>query len=298
MLFNGRGGEFPGIIESIEKKQTRVRTFEWQMGCAESPLQITLAPSISSREKMDLIVQKAVELGVFSLQPVITERSVARFKGERSEERVQHWQKVAIAACEQCGRNTIPEIRPLMPLDAALLSVSELDARFFLHPSASVALRDTPRPASALSLLVGPEGGYANNEVDLIVKQGFTPISLGPRVLRMETAALAQMGLAGRMYWLNAVSNLLDIFSQSASAGIRSPKDTGVIVFQDSLVSVSASAGVPTLKKQASTVRRDLETVFVPRLQRVLSAIYRAVVEEVRSSSVGQALATSVLEPK
>lgn len=200
VLFNGRGGEFPGTIESIEKKQTRVRTFEWQVGCAESPLEITLAPSISSREKMDLIVQKAVELGVFSLQPVITERSVARFKGERSEERVQHWQKVAIAACEQCGRNTIPAVRPLMPLDAVLLSVSELDARFFLHTGVSAALRDTARPSSPVSLLVGPEGGYANNEVDLIVKQGFTPISLGPRVLRMETAALA--GLAGmQLMW-------------------------------------------------------------------------------------------------
>lgn len=200
ILFNGRGGEFPGIIDAIEKKQTRVRTFEWQPGCAESPLQITLVPSISTREKMDLIVQKAVELGVFALQPVVTERSVARFKRERSEERVQHWQKVAIAACEQCGRNTIPEIRPLLPLDAALLRVSEHDTRFFLHPGASIALRDMPRPDAAISLLVGPEGGYANNEVDLITKYGFMPVSLGPRVLRMETASLA--ALAGmQLLW-------------------------------------------------------------------------------------------------
>jgi hypothetical protein len=124
------------------------------------------------------------------------------------------------------------------------------------------------------------------------------PPALEKLALAMETAALAQMGLSGRMYWLNAVSNLLDVFSRSPSAGIRSPKETGVIFFQDSLANVASSSGVPTLKKQASTVRRDLETVFVPRLQRVLSAIYRAVVEEVRSSTVGQALATSVLEPK
>ena len=200
ILFNGRGGEFPGVIDTIEKKQTRVRTSEWQMGCAESPLRITLAPSISSREKMDLIVQKAVELGVFALQPVVSERSISRFKGERSEERVQHWQKVAIAACEQCGRNTIPEIRRLLPLDAALLRVSQHDARFFLHPGASMALREMPRPEVAISLLVGPEGGYANNEVDLITKHGFTPVSLGPRVLRMETASLA--ALAGmQLLW-------------------------------------------------------------------------------------------------
>ena len=200
ILFNGRGGEYPAIIDAIEKKQTRVFTSEWQIGCAESPLQITLAPSISSREKMDLIVQKAVELGVYALQPVITERSIARFKGERSDERTQHWQKVAIAACEQCGRNFIPEIRPLLPLDTALLRVGEHESRFFLHPGAATALRDIPRPDAAIRLLVGPEGGYANNEVDLITKHGFTPVSLGPRVLRMETASLA--ALAGmQLLW-------------------------------------------------------------------------------------------------
>lgn len=195
-LFNGQGGEFSGSIEAVTKKQVIVRTQSWQAGCVESPLKITLAPSVSSREKMDLIIQKAVELGVFSIQPLITERSVVRLKGARSEDRIQHWQKVAISACEQCGRNVVPTIKPILNLDAILMAPKDDEARFFLHPGAPIDLKNVAAPAGAMSLFIGPEGGYANQEVDLLVKHGFTPASLGPRILRMETAAIAALAFA------------------------------------------------------------------------------------------------------
>jgi 16S rRNA (uracil1498-N3)-methyltransferase len=190
-LFDGRGGEYAATITAVDR-----RAVEVELGAAraierESPLAVTLVQAVSSGERMDLTIQKAVELGVAGIQPVTSERSVVRLAGERAERRAAHWQQIAISACEQCGRNRVPEVRPLAPLAAWLATSPPAAQRWLLWPEAGTGLRDLPRPEAAIELLVGPEGGLTESEAERARAAGFRPLRLGPRVLRTETAAPA-----------------------------------------------------------------------------------------------------------
>lgn len=158
---------------------------------AESPLAVHLGLGISRGERMDLAIQKAVELGAARITPLFTEHCVVRLEPERSGQRLRHWLKVARGACEQCGRNRVPEV------DEPLALVDWIDGRegckLFLDPRGTAKLKDLPRPERAVSLLSGPEGGFSERERDLARRAGFVPLRLGPRILRTETAALAAL---------------------------------------------------------------------------------------------------------
>jgi 16S rRNA (uracil1498-N3)-methyltransferase len=155
----------------------------------EAPLRVTLVQAVSAGEKMDSTVRKAVELGVAAIQPVLAARSVARPKGERAESRREHWQKVVIAACEQCGRNRVPEVRPLLALADYR---AEEGTKLLLSPRAELALSRT-EPSERYVVAAGPEAGFADAEEAMLAEQGFVPVKLGPRILRTETAALAAL---------------------------------------------------------------------------------------------------------
>jgi 16S rRNA (uracil1498-N3)-methyltransferase len=192
-VFDGRGHEYAARIERVSKSGVTLRLGEPSAVDRESPLAVALAQGISSGERMDYTVQKAVELGVQSIQPLAMERSVVRLNVERGAKRVQHWQAVAIAACEQCGRNRVPEVLPIAAY-TRWLAVTPADAlRLTLSPQAPLTLRDVQRPAANIVLLVGPEGGLAPREQQDAKAAGFTAVRLGPRILRTETAAVAAL---------------------------------------------------------------------------------------------------------
>jgi 16S rRNA (uracil1498-N3)-methyltransferase len=188
-LFNGRGGEYSSRIASIQRLRIAVDVLEHRAIERESPLHVTLVQGVSAGERMDSTVRKAVELGVAELQPVLAARSVARPKGERAENRRAHWQKVVIAACEQCGRNRIPEVHPLLAV-AEYRATGEA-AKVLLSPLAETALSKIPLKGSDFILAAGPEAGFTAEEEAAFAAAGFIPASLGPRVLRTETAAVA-----------------------------------------------------------------------------------------------------------
>lgn len=190
-LFNGEGGEFAAIIGLIDRERVSV-TVERHMALErESPLRVTLIQGVSARERMDLSIQKAVELGVHRVAPVMAERSIVRLSGERADNRVRHWQQVAIAACEQCGRNRVPVVDELLPFSTWLDNAAREAARWMLLPDAEHPLRELSEPAGPIELLVGPEGGFTEGEITAAINAGFMPIRLGPRILRTETAAPA-----------------------------------------------------------------------------------------------------------
>ena len=156
----------------------------------ESPLQIVLVQALASGDKMDWVMQKAVELGASAIQPVQAERSVLRLAGERADKRQAHWQQVAVAACEQCGRNRIPEVRPLQAL-AHWLAAHRDALCYVLAPGGAASFAEEPAPQQAVHVLVGPEGGWSDAELAAFDAAGCRRVRLGPRVLRTETAGLA-----------------------------------------------------------------------------------------------------------
>lgn len=197
ILFNGNGGEFLAEIISIDKNTSTIKIKQHTAYERESPLTITLAQAICANEKMDWIIQKAVELGVSCIQPIATTRSVVRLSNDRAIKRTQHWQQILIAACEQCGRNRIPIVLPPLPLPHWLgdKKICELpsETNFILLPHAEKKLSDFTKPpdTGALTLLVGPEGGFTPEEAKAATLANFTPLRIGERILRTETAALA-----------------------------------------------------------------------------------------------------------
>lgn len=193
ILFTGAGGEYEARIAHIGKHDVVMEVLAWRDAERESPLQLTLAQAVSAGEKMDFTLQKAVELGIGRIEPLLSERSVVRLSGERAEKRVAHWQGVVASACEQCGRNRVPGVSPLRALDDWLGARPGGAFGLMLSPTADRALRDLPRPAGPVTLLVGPEGGFSDGEIRAAERSGFTPVRLGPRVLRTETAALAAL---------------------------------------------------------------------------------------------------------
>jgi 16S rRNA (uracil1498-N3)-methyltransferase len=193
-LFNGRGGEFAGRIAAMERLRVSVDVLEHRRLERESPLAVTLVQGVSSSDKMDFTVQKATELGIAVLQPVLAARSLGRLAGERAELKRAHWRRVAVAACEQCGRNRVPEVLPVLPLAEYCRAPAAGGARLLLSPRAELALRAAAaRLAGNAVLGAGPEAGFGADEEAMLVEAGFVPVRLGPRVLRTETAALAAL---------------------------------------------------------------------------------------------------------
>ncbi|HTV52935.1 MAG TPA: 16S rRNA (uracil(1498)-N(3))-methyltransferase [Steroidobacteraceae bacterium] len=192
-VFDGHGGEYEARIAELRKGQVQLALGERHGIERESPLEIVLAQGISRSERMDLVVQKATELGVARIAPVITERSVVRLDARQAEKRLRHWQAIAIAACEQCGRNRLPQIAAPQPLAALLGEPAGSIRRLVLSPAATLRVRDVRPADSPLQLLIGPEGGLSDAEHAAALAAGFRALQLGPRILRTETAALAAL---------------------------------------------------------------------------------------------------------
>ena len=191
-LFNGRGGQYTARIERIHKDEVAVSVSDFTDIERESRLRVMLAQGISSGERMDYTLQKAVELGVATIQPVAAKRSVVKLAGERADKRVAHWQGVVASACEQCGRNQVPAVAPPLPL-AHWLGQQKVGRLLFLSPLAEARLADLPPPAAQDWLVAGPEGGFEADEIAALHAAGAIPVRLGPRILRTETAALAAL---------------------------------------------------------------------------------------------------------
>jgi 16S rRNA (uracil1498-N3)-methyltransferase len=195
VLFNGQGGEYLATITHIDKKGVDVQINEFVAKETKSPINICLAQGIARGEKMDFIVQKAVELGVTSIVPLVTERCNVRLTGEREEKRLQHWQSIVVSACEQSGRNDVPEVSAPTPV-AEWMQTVKADVCFVLSPHVAEKLPVQALPGNAsVVLMIGPEGGLSEREVELAIKHGFLPLNLGPRVLRTETATVAAMAV-------------------------------------------------------------------------------------------------------
>jgi 16S rRNA (uracil1498-N3)-methyltransferase len=190
VLFNGQGGEYPAVLEWVDKDVVSARCREWRDMERESSLDVRLAQGISSGERMDYTLHTAVEMGVAAIQPLAMRRSVVKLAGDRALRRVEHWQGIVMSACEQCGRNHLPGVA--MPLDIPQwLATRPEGLKLFLSPEAGTTLKDLPPPAGPVWLVAGPEGGFEPEEAGLITDFGFIPVRLGPRILRTETAALA-----------------------------------------------------------------------------------------------------------
>lgn len=191
ILFNGDGYDYLGKLTSVRKQEVNALIIEAHPRPTESPLKITLAQAISSGDRMDFTIQKAVEMGAFAIQPIASQRSVVKLAGERAEKRREHWQNVAISACEQSGRAFVPQVASPLSLPEWLAQKPAADALITLAPNAPQALPQIKLTGSNICLLIGPEGGLTEQEIDMAAQHGFTPVRMGPRVLRTETAALA-----------------------------------------------------------------------------------------------------------
>lgn len=192
-LFNGQGGYFTAIIQHITKKNVTVQLQQHHLTEYESPLTIHLAIAISKGDRMEWVIQKATELGVSEITPLISARVELKLKGERLEKKLQHWKKIAISACEQCGRNRIPTINKLITIDEWLIT-AKADKKLVLHHRTDQALNSN-EPITSAALLIGPEGGLNENEINKAESNGFEALHLGPRILRTETAPLVAITL-------------------------------------------------------------------------------------------------------
>lgn len=192
VVFDGRGGEYEAVILRIDRGRVEVKTGAFRDADREPPFETGLVQGLPEADKMDWILQKSVELGASWVQPVVCDRSVVRLSGDRAARRESHWQRVMVAACEQCGRNRVPALKPTLAFRdwAAQASAGH---RWMLSPGAAESLVAQPPPDGPVQLLVGPEGGLSERELDIALTIGFKRLSLGPRVLRAETAPLAAL---------------------------------------------------------------------------------------------------------
>lgn len=191
-LFNGEGGEYVATLTTIERRRAEAEVKTFSPVETELPYAITLAQALPEASKMDWIVEKAVELGVAAIQPLAAQRCVVRLAGDRAQKRLAHWQAIAVAACEQCGRNRLPHLAE--PAELREWSGQRgLHRRILLTPRAEQSLSDWARhhPPQAVALLVGPEGGLTDAEEEAAIGHEMLALSMGPRVLRTETAGLA-----------------------------------------------------------------------------------------------------------
>lgn len=191
-LFNGEGGEFEATVTRMGRSDVEVEVGLHQAVEREAPRAIHLLAGITANERMDWLVEKATELGVASITPLVAERSVLKLKGERADKKLAHWQGVAVAAAEQCGRNRVPVVHPAVSLTDWLArpTVSALRCVLSLAPGTR-SLSSAAGGGEPLVVLSGPEGGLSPAEETLALSSGFVPVTLGPRVLRAETAPLA-----------------------------------------------------------------------------------------------------------
>jgi len=196
-LFDGSGQEFIGELAEVGKKNVQVELREQCAGLAESPLRIHLGQGLSRGERMDWAIQKATELGVAEITPIVSERCEVRLKDERADKRLAHWRQIAISACEQCGRSLLPAIHPPILL-GDWLERTQAELKLVLHPVAE-PLASHARPGS-LAFLIGPEGGLSEAEVEAAQRAGYQAARLGPRVLRTETAPVVALSVAQQLW--------------------------------------------------------------------------------------------------
>lgn len=190
-LFNGDGNDYTCELISVKKSEVLATVLSSQAVHNESPLYITLLQGISSGDRMDYTIQKAVELGVHVIQPISTERSVVKLNQERAQKRLEHWQNIVHSACEQSGRAFVPPILPPVSLSHWLANnPANSDTRILLNPVGAVKLAELAKPSGNIALLIGAEGGLSQAETNAAMANGFQSILLGPRILRTETAAL------------------------------------------------------------------------------------------------------------
>ena len=197
-VFNGSGQEWPGEVQEVSKRQVRLTLAAPIAGMTESPLHIHLGQAMSRGERMDWAIQKAVELGANQITPLFTERCEVRLQGERADKRQQHWQQIAISACEQSGRSHVPLVHAPTPLADWLASLSA-ELKLVLHHRTSQNLHSLPTPDS-LGLLIGPEGGLSSTEIEQAEAAGFHAARFGPRVLRTETAPIVALSIAQQLW--------------------------------------------------------------------------------------------------
>lgn len=193
-LFNGEGGEYTATITTIEKKRVTAEIKLFEPREVELPYAVTLAQALPEASKMDWIIEKAVELGVHSIQPLAAQRCVVRLSAERAAKKMQHWQGVIVAASEQSGRNRLAALAE--PVDFnQWIQQKDLHKRIMLSPRAEQSLSDWARhhPPQSVALMIGPEGGFTDKEEDLALAQGVLMLAMGPRVLRTETAGLSAL---------------------------------------------------------------------------------------------------------
>ena len=198
-LFNGEGGEYSATINEVSRKLVSLTIGEWRDVNLESPLAIELGLSVSRGERMDVAIQKATELGVAIITPVITQHCVVKLTEERRLQRHQHWQNIVYRACEQCGRNVPPTLN--ITADLAQWLESDLPTgRIIFEPGKTESLKSYTKPAGRVVVLIGPEGGFSEQEVIAAQGTGFSALGFGPRVVRNETAAIASIA-AMQVLW-------------------------------------------------------------------------------------------------
>lgn len=193
-LFNGDGSEYPATIAAVDKRQVTVTLGEALLAPRASPLAVHLGIAISKGERMDWVIQKATELGVAQITPLDSERVEVRLHGERADKKLAHWSGIAVAACEQSARNRLPLLEPIQPLEQWLAQVQAQCKYVLDHRSAQPLDTGAAKPDS-VALLIGPEGGLSEREIDAARRHGFSALQLGPRVLRTETAPLAALSI-------------------------------------------------------------------------------------------------------
>jgi 16S rRNA (uracil1498-N3)-methyltransferase len=204
-LFNGQGGEYQASLLSLQKRDASCEITRFDDISRESPIWLGLAQAISSGDRMEFTLQKGVEMGVSLFQPIAAERSVVKLSGDRADKRVQRWQEIVQSACEQCGRNTLPQVLPILSLNEWLQQQQQADARLILSPLGTQKLADIASAPKRAWLMAGPEGVFGPRG-SAALDAGWTPLKLGPRILRTETAALAAVA-AVQAVWGITVSD-------------------------------------------------------------------------------------------
>ena len=199
ILFSGDGHESAAVITGAGKRGVVAAVRERRAVDRESPLEVRLAQGVCAGDRMDLVLQKATELGVAAIQPIVTARSVVRLSSERQERRETHWQNVAIAACEQCGRNRVPRVAPSLSFGEFFAVPAEAGTRVLLAPDGEATVRSLA-PRAPVTVLIGPEGGLAPEERAIAIAAGFVTVRFGPRILRTETAPLAALAALQALY--------------------------------------------------------------------------------------------------
>lgn len=201
ILFNGDGCEYDATLAALVKRAVSAKITAVRESDREAPLQVTLAQGIARGEKMDWILQKATELGVARIVPLVTERTEVKLDEDRAERRRAHWMSVIAGACEQCGRNRLPALEPPQRLDRWLGSLGAAPAlRLALLPEGDASLRQLPQMENGATLAVGPEGGFSEHDIALLGQGGFRGLRLGPRILRTETAGVAALAALQALY--------------------------------------------------------------------------------------------------